>query len=102
MVVVWLLERGPLTLLLLAKDLSVVLKLCKPCSLPVNVLSFGFGILNCCLPPCDGFLLLADPLDLLPDHGQLLLLCSFIFEIPFLVFILDLLELDIALDDLYW
>jgi hypothetical protein len=37
------------------------------------------------------------PLNFLLGPGQLLLLCSFIL----LVFYLDLLKLDIALDDLY-
>jgi hypothetical protein len=45
---------------------------------------------------------LAEPLDLLLDSEQLLLLSSFIFEGFFLsVLQLDLLELDVSMDDLY-
>jgi hypothetical protein len=103
MVVVRLLERRILPLLLLAKDFNVVLELCKSCSLSVNVLPSGLGTLSCCLPPCEGFLFLAEPLDLLLDPGQLFLLCGFVFEVLiFPIFYLDLLKLDIALDDLYW
>jgi hypothetical protein len=102
-VVVRLLKRRLLPLLLLAKDLDIVLKLCEPCSLPVNVLPSGFGMMSYCLPPCDDFLFLVEPLDPLLDPGQLFLLCSFVFEVfIFPVFYLNLLNLDIALDDLYW
>jgi hypothetical protein len=97
-----LLERRLLPLLLLAKDVNGVLQPYYPCSLSVYVLSPGFGTLNCCLPPHDGFLFLTEPLDLLLDYEHLLL-CSFIlggFCLPILH--LDLLKLSISLDDLYW
>jgi hypothetical protein len=50
-----------------------------------------------------GFLFLMESPDFQLDSDQLLLLCSFIFGgffIPGLQ--LDLIELNIALDDLYW
>jgi hypothetical protein len=98
-----LLERWLLSLLLLAKDVDVVLKLYESCHFSVNVLPLGFHTLSCCLPPCDGFLLVAEPLDLLLDFGKFFLLYSFTFEtLIFPIFYLDLLEIHIALDDLYW
>jgi hypothetical protein len=66
------LERRLLPLLLLVKDLNGVLELRESCSFSVNVLSFGFDTLRCCLPPCDAFLFLTEPLHLLLDSGQLL------------------------------
>jgi hypothetical protein len=102
MVVVRLLKRRLLHLLLLAEDLDIVLKFCKPCPLPINVLPSGFGMLGHCLPPYDDFLFLAELLNLLLDPGQLFLLYSFVFKVfIFPVFYLDLLKLGIALDDLY-
>jgi hypothetical protein len=68
-----LLERRLLALLLLTKDLDVVLELCEPCSFSIDVLPFGFGMPSCCLPSCDSFLFLAEPLDLLLNPGQLCL-----------------------------
>jgi hypothetical protein len=98
-----LLEWGLLPLLLLAEDLDIVLELGESCPFFVDVLHSDFGTLSCCLPPCDGFLFLTEPLDLLLDPGQLFLFCSFVFEgLIFSVFHLDLLELHISLDDLYW
>jgi hypothetical protein len=66
------------------------------------VLPPGFGALDWRLPPHDGFLFLADPLDLLLDSEQLLFLSSFILG-GFLLSILqlDLFKLDVSLDDLY-
>jgi hypothetical protein len=96
-----LLERRILPLLLLGKDFDVALELCKSCCLLDNVLPSGFGALSCSLPPCDGFLFLAEPLNLLLESEQLLF-CCFIFGGLFLqVLHLDLLELGISLDDLY-
>jgi hypothetical protein len=71
--------------------------------LSVDVLPPGFGALDRRLPPHDGFLFLAEPLDLLLDSEQLLPLSNFIFGGFFLpVLQLDLLEPDVSLDDLYW
>jgi hypothetical protein len=66
------------------------------------VLPPGFDALDGLLPH-DGFLFLVEPLDLLLDSEQLLLLSSFIIGCFFLLVLqLDLLELDVSLDDLYW
>jgi hypothetical protein len=95
-------EQRLLPLFLLMKDLNSVLELCKPCSLSFCMLPSGFGTLNCCLPRHDGFLFLMEPLNLLLDSEQLLFY-SFIFEGFFLpVLYLDLFELNISFDDLYW
>jgi hypothetical protein len=53
----------------LAKDLNVVLELRESCPFSVNVMSSGFGALSCCLRSCDGFLLLAEPLNLQLNPG---------------------------------
>ena len=66
-------------------------------------MSVSFGALSDCLSSHDGFLFLAEPLDLLLDSEQLLPLSNFIFGGFFLpVLQLDLLEPDVSLDDLYW
>jgi hypothetical protein len=62
-------EHRCLPLLLLVRDLDGVLELSKSCHLHVNVLPSGFGTLSCCLPFCDGFLLLIEPLNLLLNPG---------------------------------
>jgi hypothetical protein len=99
LVIQWL-ERRLFPLLLLAKDLDSVLELHESCSFSVDVLPSGFGMLNCYMPPSDGFLFLTEPLDLLLDSGQLLF-CSFSFEgVVFPIFNLNLLELSIVLDGL--
>jgi hypothetical protein len=67
------LKRRLLPLLLLVKDLNGVLELRESCFFSVNLLSFDFDTLSCCLPPCDAFLFLTEPLHLLLDSGQLLL-----------------------------
>jgi hypothetical protein len=101
--VIRLLEQRLLPLLLLAKDLDVVLELHESCPFSIDVLPSGFGTLSCYLLPCDGFLFLTEPLDLLLDPSQLFLFCSIVFEgLIFPIFQLDLLELYISLDDLYW
>jgi hypothetical protein len=67
------------------------------------VLLLGFSRLNCHLPPQDGFFFFAEPLDLLLDPEQLLLIDSFVFGGHFLpVLQLFLFEFSISLDDLYW
>jgi hypothetical protein len=76
----WRLKWRPLPLLLLVKDLNGVLELYESFSFSIDVLPFGFGMLSCCLPPCDDFLFLTETLNLLLDSSQLLLLCRFIFE----------------------
>jgi hypothetical protein len=101
--VIRLLEQRLLPLLLLAKDLDVVLELHESCPFSIDALPSGFGMLSRYLLPCDGFLFLTEPLDLLLDPGQLFLFCSIVFEgLIFPIFQLDLLELYISLDDLYW
>jgi hypothetical protein len=96
-----LLEQRLLPLLLLAKDLDSVLELRESCPFSIDVLPSGFGTLSCCMPPCNGFLFLTKPLDLLLDSSQLLLFCSFVFESLFFpIFHLNLLELCVVLDDL--
>jgi hypothetical protein len=89
--------------LLLTKDVNGVLQLCKPCSLSIYVLPPGFGALNCCVPPHDRFVFLTEPLNLLLDSEQLFLFYNFVFGGFFLPILhLDLFELDISLDDLFW
>jgi hypothetical protein len=62
----------------------------------------GFNILGRCLSPLDGFLFLIEPLNLLLDSEQLLF-SSLVFRGFFvLVLQLDLFELHVSLDDLYW
>jgi hypothetical protein len=93
----WLLERR----LLLTKDLNSVLELREPCPFSINVLPSGLGRLCCCLSPCDGFMFLLEPLNLLPNSGQLLLFCSFVFKgLIFPVLHVDLFELCTLLNDL--
>jgi hypothetical protein len=75
-----LVEWRFLPLLLLVSDFDGVLYLCEPCSLSVDVLPLGFGVLGCHLPTHDGFLFLVEPLNLLLDSEQLLLINSFIFR----------------------
>jgi hypothetical protein len=54
------------------------------------------------LSPLDGFLFLIEPLNLLLDSEQLLF-SSLVFRGFFvLVLQLDLFELHVSLDDLYW
>jgi hypothetical protein len=55
--------------ILLVKDLDGVLKLHKSCPFVDNVLHFGFGMLSCCLPACDGFLFWMEPLNFLLNLG---------------------------------
>jgi hypothetical protein len=64
-----LVERRFLPLFLLAKDVDSVLYLCEPCSLSlsIDVLPLSFEVLDCRLPPHDGFLFLTEPLILLLD-----------------------------------
>jgi hypothetical protein len=68
------------------------------------MLSSSFGTLSYCLPLHDEFLFLTEPLDLLLDSDQFLLFfCGFIFVSFFIpVLHLDLIELDVALNDLWW
>jgi hypothetical protein len=98
-----LLKRSLLPLFSLAKDVNGVLQLCKPCSLTVYMLPPGFDALGRCLSPYDGFLFLMEPLDLLLDFEQLLLFNNLVSEVFFLLVLqLDLFELRISLNDLYW
>jgi hypothetical protein len=50
----------------------------------------SFGALHCSLPPHDGFLFLAEPLNLLLDSRQLLFLCYCFFFFSFFIPIVDL------------
>jgi hypothetical protein len=54
---------------LLADDFEVVLHLCEPRSLSIDVLSMSFDTLHCRLPSQHGFMFLPEPLDLLLDSG---------------------------------
>jgi hypothetical protein len=54
---------------LLAEDFEVVLHLCEPRSLSIDVLSMSFGVLHCSLPSQNGLLFLPLPLNLLLDYG---------------------------------
>jgi hypothetical protein len=56
-------------LFLLPKDLDGVLEICKSSSFSVNMLPSGFGALSYCLPSCDSFLFLMEPLNLLLNSG---------------------------------
>jgi hypothetical protein len=67
--VIRLLEWRLLPLLLLAKDLDIVLKLYESCPFSIDVLPSSFGMLSCCILPCNGFLFLIEPLDFLLDPG---------------------------------
>jgi hypothetical protein len=93
-----------LPLLLLAKNVDGILQLYEPRPLSVDVLLVSFGALSNGLPSHNGFLYLPEPLYFLLNPGQLLLFCCgfvfFGFLIPILY--LDLVELSIALDILYW
>jgi hypothetical protein len=86
---------GLLPLLQLAKDLNAILELCEPCSLSIYMLPSGFGALSCGLSASDGFLFLIKPFYLLLNPSLLCFYCSFIFPI----FILNLFELCISLDE---
>jgi hypothetical protein len=54
---------------LLTEDVQVVLHLCEPRSLPIDVLPASFDVLNCSMPSQNGFLFLSEPLNLLLDSG---------------------------------
>jgi hypothetical protein len=102
LVVLWL-EQRLLPLFLVAQDLNSVLRLRQSCFLSIDVLSLGFDTLDYYLPPNDGFLFLTEPFNLLLDSEQLLFLCSFFLEgFFFPVLYLDLLNLDISMNNLYW
>jgi hypothetical protein len=92
-----------LVLFLAAQDFNSVLELRKSCSFSIYVLLLGFGVLDCYLPPHDRFLFLMEPFNLLLDSEQLFIFCNFFLEIFFLpVLYLDLLDLNVSLNDLYW
>jgi hypothetical protein len=76
---------GLLALLLLSKDIDSVLQLNKPCSLLVDALSSGFGVLSDCLAPHDGLLFLLEPFYFLLNSDQFLLLYSGFDFLSFLV-----------------
>jgi hypothetical protein len=54
---------------LLTKNIQVVLDLCEPHSLSVDVLPMSFDVLHYDLPSQNRFLFLSKPLDLLLDSG---------------------------------
>jgi hypothetical protein len=66
---VWLFERRHLALLLLAKDLNYLSKLCESGPFSFNVLPSCFGPMSHCLPYGDGLLFLMEPLNLLVHPG---------------------------------
>jgi hypothetical protein len=68
------------------------------------MLSTSFGALSDDLPSHDGFLFLPEPLYFLLNLGQLLFFCCGFIFFGFLVSILrlDLVELGIAMNILYW
>jgi hypothetical protein len=57
-------KRRILPLLLSAKDFNGILELCRSSFFPVDILSPCFSMLSYCLPSCDGFLLLTEPLSI--------------------------------------
>jgi hypothetical protein len=61
--------RKLLPLLLLEKDLDGVLELCEPCPFFVDMLPCGFGTLSCYLSPCNDFMFLMEPLNLMLDSS---------------------------------
>jgi hypothetical protein len=97
-------ERGFLSLLLLAKDIDSILQLHEPRPLSVDVLSSSFDTLSNGLPSHDGFLFLSKPLYFLLNPGQLLTFCCIFVFFNFLIPILhlDLVELSVTLNILYW
>jgi hypothetical protein len=54
---------------LVVEDVQVVLHLCKPPSIILDVLPTSFSALHDNLPSQDGFLFLLEPLNLLLDSG---------------------------------
>jgi hypothetical protein len=88
----------------MAKGVNVVLQLCEPCTLPVDVLSPSFDALNDCLTSNDGFLFVPEPLYFLLDPDQFLLLCCSFNFLSFLIPILhlDLIELWVVMNDPNW
>jgi hypothetical protein len=82
---------GLLALLSLKKDIDSVLQLGEPCSLLVDVLSSGFGMLRDCLAPLDGLLFLLETLYFLLDFDQFLLCSGF----DFLSFLISALYLEL-------
>jgi hypothetical protein len=67
--VVWLLKQRLLPLFLLANDFNGILELHEFFSFSVEVLPSGFNALSCYLLPCDDFLFLMEPLNLLLDSS---------------------------------
>jgi hypothetical protein len=98
-----MIERGLLSLLLLAKDIDSILQLRELHPLSVDMMYMSFGVLYDGLPFYDGFLFLSEPLYFLLNPGQLLLFCCGFVLFGFLVPILhlDLVELSITLNILY-
>jgi hypothetical protein len=97
-------KLGFLSLLLLAKDIECILQLREPHPLSVDMLYASFDELSDVLPSHDGFLFLPEPLYFLLNPGQLLLFCCSFSFFSFLIPImhLDLVELSVALNILYW
>jgi hypothetical protein len=97
------LKQRLLPLFLVVQNLNSVLELRKYFSFSVYVLPPSFGTLDCYLPPHDGLLFLTEPFNLLLDSEQLLLFCGFFIKGFFLpVWDLDLFDLSVSLNDLYW
>jgi hypothetical protein len=98
-----MIERGFLSLLLLAKDIDSILQLRELRPLSVATLSTSFNTLCDGLTSHHGFLFLPEPLFFLLIPGQLLLFCCGFILLGFLIPILhlDLVELSVALNILY-
>jgi hypothetical protein len=92
---------GLLALLLLLKDINSVLQLCEPCSLLVDALPPGFGMLSDCPVPHYLFLFLSEPLYLMLDSNQFLLLYRSFDFLSFLIPVLhlDLIRLRVVMND---
>jgi hypothetical protein len=89
---------------LLAEDIQVVLHLCEPRSLPIDVLPVSFDALHCSLPSQDGFLFLPEPLILPLESSELLFLCCCCLFFNFLIPIIDLdvIKVCIPWKRVYW
>jgi hypothetical protein len=96
-------ERGFLSLLLLAKDIASILQLRELRLFSVDMLSTSFSVLCDGLPSHDGFLFMSEPLYFLLNPGQLLFFCCgfILFGLLIPILYLDLVELSVTLNILY-
>jgi hypothetical protein len=91
-------------LLSLTKNIEGVLHLCKPRSLPIDVLPMSFSVFDCTLSSQDELLFLPEPLNFLLDSCQLFLLCYYFFLLGFFIPItdLDLIKLCVSWKRVPW